>query len=1553
MILPDRFHSPWGSRRDFEIAILDANFDEVERVTTTAAIQHTDQHDFLIKENGNYIFMAYEPAPHDLSEFLDPHGDPYSVDEQAEDSLIEEVNPDGEQVFLWNTYDHMYLGDCMLDQFPANYAHLNNMQLVDGGIVASFRNCGQVLGIDGTTGAVEWRLGRSTRSDAEWEALGVPPPLKIVGDPYVEFCGQHSPKLLSNGHLLLFDNGRRCRDDPQTGEPRRPDSRFSRVVEYALDLDRGTATFVRHHSLHGGFDRFTQYQGIVESMDNQNWLISWGWTPPNGKPADHRPDTSVTEYNPTTGQELLSLTLSDGGSGTPPLNTRSYALPFEALAKQPEALSAAFPESAYSSTFSLGASDAPTVVVEFSEPVADFPADTPSVIVQGATVAGVSPHLVAGEAADAYLFTLTPAGDGPVTFNLRAGELCSAGGICTRDGTTLSSVPAPYVIAPSLRVSFTQTAFSADEGESAAIAVSLSAPYQGLQKLVVPILVAATGTASAADYTAPGNVGFVAGESRRTVQMPIGDDALIEGDETVTLSIGDLPEGVVLGDHPSTTVTITDADRASLQLSISDSEVGEGASVELTVSLRGDATFAAAQTIDLVFEGSSAEERVDFVVEDAAGRTLSTPHALNLVAGARSVRAVVRILDDTQEEVAERIVVRAKLGTAVFGIGVITIAANDAPPVPTNNPPAFREGLRASRSLAENAGSNEHVGRPLEATDVDPGDTLTYSLSGGDAGSFTLVRASGQIRTRPAVAYDYEAKSRYEVTVTASDGEAEASIDVTITVDDVGEPPDAPPAPTVTPASPSSLEVMWTAPPTPDRPPVGSYDLRYKQTEAATFTDGPPDVRGTRATIDGLTPGTAHEVQVRARNKDGDGAWSPSGHAQTAVVPVVSLALKPASISPGGVSTVTATVSPASPTAFKLNIWVAAFPPVLGHFTVSANNVLGFAANETQSTGLVEIKGITPIVVNVTATVSQGATVRPPPRLQLTIAGSDDPDPGPTPEPGPGPTGGGPSGPSPSELDFEWAVKHDIEALDAANAAATGVWSDGETLWVANNPDGAGDGVYAYDLETGERVEEREFELDDANRAPRGLWSDGTVIWVSDSGRDKLFAHDLASGERLPDSDLALHPDNDDPRGIWSGGETMWVLDGRDDALFAYDLASGQLLAVYELDPANGDPRGLWSDGVTIWVSDDGAKRLFAYRLPLLPEEAADSDVEDADADGKELERVRDEEFTKLSRASNNSPRGIWSDGDVIYVADQSDDRVYSYNMPDAIDARLASLSLSGVEIGEFLRGREEYAAVVAEAVTETTVEAEALQRRTTVVIEPPDADEEAEGHQVALEGVEAITVTVTSADGSRGKTYLVSFPERAWDPARDPWPHCLRGAVSEGFSLVVFAGGGVDELSACAESREIVAFYTLHEGVYVSYLVAAPDFVNRAFRELFGDGLPLMTPLVAGSDGPPSADPFGGDLDGAGQPWPHCLRGEVAEGFSIVVFAGGSVADLVACAESRAVTALYILHNGEWVSYILGAPEFANLEFRELYADGLPALTPLVAKSEGAPAAN
>ena len=869
-------------------------------------------------------------------------------------------------------------------------------------------------------------------------------------------------------------------------------------------------------------------------------------------------------------------------------------------------------------------------------------------------------------------------------------------------------------------------------------------------------------------------------------------------------------------------------------------------------------------------------------------------------------------------------------------------------PAPGNTNPSFTPAPD-TRTVDENERAGTNVGAPFVATDADS-DRLSYFLSGRDAAAFEINSSSGQLRTRAVL--DYEVQQIYAVDVTATDPSGGSDeVTVTISVGNVQEAGTVALLPlqpvvgielTATLDDPDgSLSVSsWSWERSPDR---AAWTPVSGATSAAYYTPVAADVgaylRATATYGDGADAGqnaeavSAHPVrEPRGRHTPlfTDGASTTRRTTKTAP-PGVNIGA-PVTASDGDNDRLAYSLGGVDAASFDID---ESFGQLRTLVDLNREDKDSYTVNVEVTDGKDDQgnpNAASDATIEVTITITTG-----PVRPVIIIGGGG---------------GGGGGGPTPSEVDFEWTVKRDIEELDGGNDGATGVWSDGTTLWVADNADGAGDAVYAYDRESGERLTEREFVLDERNRAPRGVWSDRTVIWVSDSGQEKLFAHNLESGERLPERDIALAERNSDARGIWSDEETMWVLDDRTDALFAYALASGELLAEYELDAANDDPHGIWSDGVTIWVSDHGAKRLIAYRLPVLPDAETDSGEEDAYDDARELERVSDEEFTELSKASNNSPRGIWSDGDVMYVADDSADRVYSYNMPDAIDARLASLTLSGVDIGEFSPGRTEYEAVVADGVVETAVEAEAMQRRTDVAIDPPDADgDDANGHHVALQDLGEITVTVTSQDGSRMKVYRVQFPETGWDPVRDPWPHCLRGAVSEGLSLVVFAGGSVEELVSCAESRGIVALYALHEGVYVSHILGAPDFVNQPFVETFGGGVPPVTPLVVGSNGPPSADPFGDDLEGDGrQPWPECLRGPVAAGLSLVVYEGGSREELVVCARSMDITALYALQEGVYLSYILGAPAFVNQPFGDVFADGLPFMTPLVARSEGQP---
>ena len=206
----------------------------------------------------------------------------------------------------------------------------------------------------------------------------------------------------------------------------------------------------------------------------------------------------------------------------------------------------------------------------------------------------------------------------------------------------------------------------------------------------------------------------------------------------------------------------------------------------------------------------------------------------------------------------------------------------------TNNPPMFAGGPVQGRTLAETVGNATvgtaaAIGAPVSASDVDTGDTLTYTLMGDDRDNFIFDTSSGQIKTKVGEKYDYEAKPSYSVTVTVNDGTVTVSAAVTISVTDQNEAPLASDAPvaSATSGSTTSLEVSWTAPDNTGRPGITSYDLQYQVQGASSWTNGPQDVSGTSASITGLVPDTKYEVQVRATNAEGDGAWSVAGGGTT------------------------------------------------------------------------------------------------------------------------------------------------------------------------------------------------------------------------------------------------------------------------------------------------------------------------------------------------------------------------------------------------------------------------------------------------------------------------------------------------------------------------------------------------------------------------------------------------------------------------------------------------------------------------------------------------
>ena len=208
-----------------------------------------------------------------------------------------------------------------------------------------------------------------------------------------------------------------------------------------------------------------------------------------------------------------------------------------------------------------------------------------------------------------------------------------------------------------------------------------------------------------------------------------------------------------------------------------------------------------------------------------------------------------------------------------------------------NVAPSFSSS--ATISVAE----NQTAVVTVLATDSDTDDSITgYAITGGaDQGLLSIGATSGVLTFDAAPnfedAQDQGTNNTYVVTVQATSGMGArvktATQTITVTVTDVNtEAPGKPGAPMVSAASATSLSVSWSAP-TNAGPAITDYDYRHRTTSPqGSWTE----VTGTTittlsATIGSLAENTSYDVQVRATNDEGTGAWSDSGSGTTNAAP--------------------------------------------------------------------------------------------------------------------------------------------------------------------------------------------------------------------------------------------------------------------------------------------------------------------------------------------------------------------------------------------------------------------------------------------------------------------------------------------------------------------------------------------------------------------------------------------------------------------------------------------------------------------------------------------
>jgi Calx-beta domain/Beta-propeller repeat len=329
--------------------------------------------------------------------------------------------------------------------------------------------------------------------------------------------------------------------------------------------------------------------------------------------------------------------------------------------------------------------------------------------------------------------------DGDETVNLTLSNPGGGSVLGTRRTATLT------ILDPAACITFGAVTYNVLESHSPAqITVARSGPAAGQ---VTVQFATSNGTATApADYTTVNRtLTFAPGVRLVTVSIPIVNDTIIEGQETVNLALSNVQGAAVLGSERTTATLFIDDDDlgGAIQFSAAAYTVSEGSAVA---------------TITLVRTGGVAGPvTVDFATQDGVGTATagadytSVPATtVTFAAGVTTRTVTVPIVNDTLDEPNEtiRLLLTNPGGGATLGprsTAVLTIVDNDVPTLVQ-----FSQALYTVNESAASA-------------------TITITRSGGLASTVTVdfATSDGPAPTGATAGSDYTATTVLPVTFLA------------------------------------------------------------------------------------------------------------------------------------------------------------------------------------------------------------------------------------------------------------------------------------------------------------------------------------------------------------------------------------------------------------------------------------------------------------------------------------------------------------------------------------------------------------------------------------------------------------------------------------------------------------------------------------------------------------------------------------------------------------------------------------------------------------------
>jgi hypothetical protein len=225
-----------------------------------------DFHDLQVTPAGTYLAIRYVPrvCPPDCAD-MSPWGG--SAQAAVVDAEIVELDKGSNVLWTWKTRDHIALSETGNSGFfPAvanDIIHMNAVE-PDGsdGVLFSARHLSAIYHITKSTGAVDWKIGGTTRP----ESLTVigdlrPTAMGVTGSV---LSGQHDVRKWPDGTISVHDNGTIANRPPF-------------VVRYKIDTVARTADVVEEF----GDARVTLSVccGSARRLPNGHWLVAWGDSP--------------------------------------------------------------------------------------------------------------------------------------------------------------------------------------------------------------------------------------------------------------------------------------------------------------------------------------------------------------------------------------------------------------------------------------------------------------------------------------------------------------------------------------------------------------------------------------------------------------------------------------------------------------------------------------------------------------------------------------------------------------------------------------------------------------------------------------------------------------------------------------------------------------------------------------------------------------------------------------------------------------------------------------------------------------------------------------------------------------------------------------------------------------------------------------------------------------------------------------------------------------------------------------------------------------------------